>query len=202
MTAGKSRDSAVEVKDGAGDQRFSAGVATQAYRAGHGIYLRLSILSVLLTVSGSLSAVEPIFDLKKVADGVYIALARRQPIINSNAAVIILDDGVLVVDTHSKPSAARALIEQIKTVTDKPVRYVVDTHFHYDHFQGNSAYLQAFPGQVENLYASGATLDEIKKNVDLSIYESLMGVRGVGSGLGGALNDHIEKAYREISWSP
>ena len=65
---------------------------------------------------------------------------------HSNAAVIILDDGVLVVDTHSKPSAARALINKIKTVTDKPVRYVVDSHFHYDHFQGNGAYREAFPG--------------------------------------------------------
>jgi hypothetical protein len=37
--------------------------------------------------------------------------------INCNAAIVVLDDGVMVADTHSKPSTARALIEQIKTLT-------------------------------------------------------------------------------------
>jgi cyclase len=52
-----------------------------------------------------------------------------------------MEDGVLVVDSHSKPSAAKALIAQIRGITDKPVRYVVDTHFHWDHAQGNRGYL-------------------------------------------------------------
>ena len=94
-------------------------------------------------------AAEPLFDLKKAADGVYLAVARLQYKINSNAAVIVLDNGVLIVDTHSKPSAARALMEQIKTVTDKPVRYVVDSHFHWDHYQGNAAYVQSYPHGIE-----------------------------------------------------
>jgi len=51
--------------------------------------------------------------------------------VNCNAAIVILDDSVLVVDTHSKPSAARELIAEIKKLTDKPVRYVVNTHFHW-----------------------------------------------------------------------
>ena len=88
--------------------------------------MRLILVLSLFFFTVSVSAAEQLFDLKKVADGVYIALARHQHIINSNAGVIILDDGVLIIDTHSKPSAARALIEQIKTITDKPVRYVVD----------------------------------------------------------------------------
>ena len=52
---------------------------------------------------------------------------------------------VLVVDSHSKPSAAAGLIAQIKKqVTTKPVRYLVDTHFHWDHAQGNAGYRDAF----------------------------------------------------------
>jgi glyoxylase-like metal-dependent hydrolase (beta-lactamase superfamily II) len=48
---------------------------------------------------------------------------------------------VLVVDAHSKPSAAASLIAQIKKeVTSNPVRYVVNSHFHWDHTQGNHAY--------------------------------------------------------------
>ena len=93
--------------------------------------------------------------------GIYAAIARPQTIINSNAAVVVLEDGVLVVDTHSKPSAARALMAQIKAVTDKPVRWVVDTHFHWDHYQGNEAYPSAWPGGVE-IIASQPTREAIE----------------------------------------
>src|SRR6185436_307522 len=55
----------------------------------------------------------------------------------------------LVVDTHSKPSAARGLIDQIKSVTTKPVKFVVNTHFHWDHYQGNQAYVNAWPAGIE-----------------------------------------------------
>src|SRR5207248_5654271 len=58
-----------------------------------------------------------------------------------NAAIFVNSSDVLVVDTHSKPSAAASLIAQItKEVTSKPVRYVVNSHFHWDHTQGNHAY--------------------------------------------------------------
>jgi cyclase len=69
---------------------------------------------------------------------------------------------VLVVDTHSKPSAARALIEQIKKLTDKPVRYVVNTHFHWDHYQGNQAYPSSWPAGVE-IISSEATRANIEQ---------------------------------------
>jgi cyclase len=63
-----------------------------------------------------------------------IALARPQALANCNAAIFVNSADVLVVDSHSKPSAAAALIAQIKQqITAKPVRYLVDTHFHWDH---------------------------------------------------------------------
>jgi glyoxylase-like metal-dependent hydrolase (beta-lactamase superfamily II) len=86
-----------------------------------------------------------LFDIKPMADGVYAALSKPVYKINCNAAIILLDDSVLVVDTHSKPSAARELIAEIKKLTDKPVRYVVNTHFHWDHWHGNEVYPQAYP---------------------------------------------------------
>jgi len=54
-----------------------------------------------------------LFDLKPVADGVYAAIAAPRYKVNSNAAVILTDDGVVVVDSHSKPSAAQALLREI-----------------------------------------------------------------------------------------
>src|SRR5438874_8535447 len=84
-----------------------------------------------------------LFELKRVADGVYAAIAAPAYKVNSNAAVIVTDDGVVVVDSHSKPSAARAVYKEIQAVTNKPVRKIINTHFHWDHWQGNEVYTGA-----------------------------------------------------------
>jgi glyoxylase-like metal-dependent hydrolase (beta-lactamase superfamily II) len=88
-----------------------------------------------------------LFTIEKVADGIFAALAKPQVLTNSNAAIFVLSQEVLVVDAHSKPSAAAALLAQIKKeITDKPVRYLVNSHFHWDHTQGDRAYKIANPG--------------------------------------------------------
>jgi cyclase len=86
-----------------------------------------------------------LFELEKVADGVYAAIAAPQYKINSNAAVILTNDGVIIVDSHSKPSAARALFHLVQGVTKQPIRKLINTHFHWDHWQGNEVYAKAFP---------------------------------------------------------
>src|SRR5216683_6897313 len=97
-----------------------------------------------------------LFKIEKVADGIYAALARPQVLTNCNAAIFVNSRDVLVVDAHSKPSAAAALIAQIKKdVTTKPVRYLVNSHFHWDHTQGNAAY-KATSAKVD-IIASDAT---------------------------------------------
>ena len=97
-----------------------------------------------------------LFDLQKAADGVYFARARPQAMINCNGAVFVRSKDVVVVDAHSKPSAAASLVAQIKReLTDKPVRYVINTHFHWDHTQGNPAYART--GQRVDFLASNAT---------------------------------------------
>jgi glyoxylase-like metal-dependent hydrolase (beta-lactamase superfamily II) len=126
-------------------------------------YLPFLLLLLMLPVlSRAFTAAGDVFDLKLVVPGVYAALAKPFYKINCNAAVIVLDDGVMVVDTHSKPSAARALIQQIKTITDKPVKYVVNTHFHWDHFRGNQEYPSAWPAGLE-IVSSTTTRDNIEQ---------------------------------------
>src|ERR1700740_1569103 len=115
----------------------------------------------MLLIPRCVSAQE-LFDIKPVADGVYAAISRPAYKVNCNAVIIFLSDSVLVVDTHSKPSAARALIEQIKKLTDKPVRYVVNTHFHWDHYQGNQAYPSSWPAGIE-IISSEATRNNIQR---------------------------------------
>ena len=102
-----------------------------------------------------------LFELKKVGDGVYAAVAAPAYKVNSNAAVIVTNDGVLVVDSHSKPSAARSVYQQIQAVTKTPVRKIVNTHFHWDHWQGNEVYTSASSG-VE-IIASEQTRDNLTR---------------------------------------
>lgn len=123
--------------------------------------MRGVVAGVALALATGSAGAQELFDLQKVADGVYAALATPRTPINCNAAVVVYDEGVLVVDTHSRPSSARALISKIAAVTDKPVRYAVNTHFHWDHAQGNHAYPVAFPKQVA-IVASEATRENLR----------------------------------------
>jgi len=96
------------------------------------------------------------FDIQKVASDVYFAQAHPWALSNSNAAIFVNSSDVLVVDAHCHPAAARALISQIKNeVTVKPVRWLVNTHFHWDHTQGNRAYFAL--GNKFDIIASNTT---------------------------------------------
>jgi cyclase len=116
-----------------------------------------------------------LFDIQKVADGVYFAQAHPQVLTNCNAAIFVNSREVVVVDAHSKPSAAASLVAQIKKeVTNKPVRYLVNTHFHWDHTQGDAAY-RAAGGKVE-IIASEATKQLLAQNARNRLKDSLDGV--------------------------
>src|ERR1700681_2149979 len=123
----------------------------------------------------SAGASASLFKIEKVADGVYAALARPQILTNCNAAIFVNSQDVLVVDAHSKPSAAAALIAQIKKdVTTKPVRYLVNSHFHWDHTQGDAAYKAG--GAKVDIIASEATKQLMTQLSRNRLKESLDGV--------------------------
>jgi glyoxylase-like metal-dependent hydrolase (beta-lactamase superfamily II) len=76
------------------------------------------------------------YKFEKIADGVYYATGG----FGSNNVVVVNDQDVLVVDTGTTPAAARAFVADIRMLTDKPVRFVVNTHWHFDHTGGNSIF--------------------------------------------------------------
>lgn len=76
----------------------------------------------------------------KVAEGVYAAHPTPGMNVGSNTAVILTDEGVMLVDSHITPAAARTLLTDIRELTSQPVRWVVNTHYHYDHAHGNPAF--------------------------------------------------------------
>jgi cyclase len=80
------------------------------------------------------------FRFNKVADGVYHAIGTGTLAVVGNSSVIVNDNDVVVVDDHVSPAAAWVLIDEIKTLTNKPVRTVINTHFHFDHAHGNQIF--------------------------------------------------------------
>ena len=101
-----------------------------------------TIVAALVAVGGSASAQRPPptqlpFVLKQIGPGVYAAIDGPEHKSGSNAGFVIGDDGVLVVDAFFTPDAARALVAEIRRLTPKPIRYVVNTHYHADHTGGD-----------------------------------------------------------------
>jgi cyclase len=80
------------------------------------------------------------YGFEKFAEGVYFARATSAISSAANVAVIVNDHDVMIVDNGTTPAATRALLQDVKTLTDKPVRYQVNTHYHYDHTDGNQVF--------------------------------------------------------------
>lgn len=87
----------------------------------------------------------------KLAEGVYAYTAEGDP----NTGIIIGDDGVMVIDTQATPDMAQDVIRRIREVTDKPIKYVVLSHYHAVRVMGASAY------NADHIIASQATYDLI-----------------------------------------
>ena len=65
--------------------------------------------------------------------------------LDGNSIAVISSDGVLVFDSNGTPAASAAVLAEIRKLTDKPVRYVVNSHWHWDHWYGTETYQNAFP---------------------------------------------------------
>jgi glyoxylase-like metal-dependent hydrolase (beta-lactamase superfamily II) len=81
-----------------------------------------------------------VYAFEKIADGVYYTTSDSPMATGGNHTIIVGDQNVFLVDAGTTPAAARALLADMKLITDKPVRWVVNTHFHFDHTDGNSIF--------------------------------------------------------------
>ncbi len=108
----------------------------------------------------------PNIPITKVTDRCYYFLAKDpEPSPEnfgffSNPGFVVTSEGVLVIDTGGSVQIGEMLIRQIKTVTDKPVVKVINTHFHGDHWLGNHAFVEAYPN-VE-IYAHPKIMEQVK----------------------------------------
>jgi glyoxylase-like metal-dependent hydrolase (beta-lactamase superfamily II) len=112
-------------------------------------YLRFSLLALLSVTSiPAFSQSVYKYEVEKVQDDIYVL----KPVINdyrwvtSNIILIVNEREALVVDSGLLPAAATEAIKEIKKITTKPVKYLVNTHWHGDHWQGNDAFEKTYPG--------------------------------------------------------
>ena len=83
-----------------------------------------------------------------IAPGVYAAI-RKEPLslaVNANSLFIVNDEDVVVVDAQFTRAATLENIAALRQITNKPVRVVINTHWHDDHLAGNQVYRDAYPG--------------------------------------------------------
>jgi glyoxylase-like metal-dependent hydrolase (beta-lactamase superfamily II) len=128
------------------------------------------------------------FEFHKVREDVYLAVGTGHLTVVSNASIVINENDVLLVDSHTTPAGAWALLHELKRITPKPVRYVINTHFHVDHVHGN----QLYPNDVE-IIAHQFTREMIASGKSWSgrAYDSVVG----------SMPDQIARLERQISES-
>lgn len=139
------------------------------------------------------TALTPERAVTKLADGVY-EIRHTDPLpgwVNGNTTVIIGTREVFVVDSCAFSDAAKEDIAQIRAWTDKPVRWLLNTHWHQDHNGGNRDYLEAFPGLAILAHAeTKAMLDATSPHLGADRIKEMAGMeaqfrKALDSGIGG-----------------
>ena len=117
---------------------------TWSVRCGAAVVLSLLVAS---GVSGAQPPSPSEYEVVKLAEGVYGFMWKAVPISpEPNVLIVVNDDDVLVVDADMFPSSAKTIVQEIRKLTPKPVRYLVNTHWHDDHVFGNATFKDAWPG--------------------------------------------------------
>jgi cyclase len=110
--------------------------------------LKRAIVVTGLLCSVSLTAQNrPAPTKTEIAPGVVVFATRSYGDVglDGNSIAVLSRDGVLVFDTNGTPAAAAAVLAEIRTLTDQPVRWIVNSHWHWDHWYGTETYQRAFP---------------------------------------------------------
>jgi cyclase len=102
---------------------------------------------------------------KKVKDGIYVFATKEG---NSNCSIVLSDEGAVVIDACQTPLDGQKFFAGIKKLTDKPIRFLIDTEVHNDHTFNH--YIFSPPAIVINHEGAG---EGMKKNLDPKRVETL-----------------------------
>jgi glyoxylase-like metal-dependent hydrolase (beta-lactamase superfamily II) len=102
--------------------------------------IKTATTTATLALVASFACAAPAFaqdlgpNVRKLADGVYAFVGEN---FNSNAGIVLTQDGVVLIDSGHNPVEARKLMEVVKKLTPMPVRLLIDTEPHPDHTTGH-----------------------------------------------------------------
>jgi cyclase len=141
---------------------------------------RLLAAALAFGVRQAAAQVAPDTVLRKdvLANGVYLfrASSDLDKWTATNSVVIVNDDDVVVFDSNTRAVTARKVIAEIRKITPKPVRTLINSHWHQDHWSGNDEYQKAFPGL--RIIATTETRDYMKRMTNAFFAEKLTGEFG------------------------
>jgi cyclase len=108
-------------------------------------FVALAVTTIILTVAATQAtqSPSPTFTLKPLGHNVYAAIDDAKGDAGANAGFIIGDDGVAIIDTFENPEAAKQMLAEVRKLTQLPVKFVVNTHYHIDHVAGNRIFQDA-----------------------------------------------------------
>lgn len=116
--------------------------------------MRLQAIALIGFITGGVSVSSVLraqevahFRVEKINDHVYAFITPEPTLdwVDGNSYAVLTDDGVFVVDAHQSSVIAEANIAEIKNLTDRPVTYLLNTHWHGDHNLENPVYKRQFP---------------------------------------------------------
>lgn len=113
-----------------------------------------TVMALAFPLSSAFAAPPPAFETTEIAPGVFVHQGRYE--LSSpqnqgdiaNCSFVVGDQSVAVIDTGGSAAVGKSLRAAIRKITDKPIRYVINTHMHPDHVLGNVAFEQDNPAFV------------------------------------------------------
>jgi glyoxylase-like metal-dependent hydrolase (beta-lactamase superfamily II) len=171
----------------------------------------------LLLAGAQVRAQDPLsvysYETVKVADGIYLFIETEvHPIVSGNVIAVIGADGVLVFDTGHHPTVSRQIVRDLGRLTRKPVRYIVNSHWHDDHWVGNAEFVAAYPGVQVIAHRFTAAIMAARRDKfrgaqcradlekDAATYRQMRatGKRADGSELSAASQARVESFLRDV----
>ena len=147
------------------------------------------------------------YDTVNLGEGVDAFISTKSGFANGNTLLVVGDDAALVVDSGISPSIARQIIADIRRKTDKPVRYLVNTHWHEDHWLADVEYRKAFPGIV--IVSTEFTRERVEKEIPEAIQKMIANAQAESKNFeealargtrkdGTPLDDVLRKKYQDV----